>query len=71
MQELVKGDCMEFMENMQDECIDLIVTDPPYLMDYKTGRRNNKANKYDADQSIRDHKFTTVTQCICFVIQTK
>jgi len=60
MQELVKGDCIEFMENMQDECVDLIVTDPPYLMDYKTGRRNNKANKYDADQSIRDHKFTTV-----------
>lgn len=60
MQELLKGDCIELMLNMEDACIDLIVTDPPYLMDYKTGRRNNKASKFDADQSIRDHKFTTV-----------
>ena len=27
---LVNGDCMEFMANIPDNSIDLIVTDPPY-----------------------------------------
>ncbi len=46
MQELVKGDCLEYMAGLQDGCIDLIVTDPPYLMDYKTGRRKDKSHKF-------------------------
>jgi site-specific DNA-methyltransferase (adenine-specific) len=50
-QELIKGDCLEYMATMPDESIDLIVTDPPYLMDYKTGRRKNK-----------DHKFCTTIE---------
>ena len=27
---LIKGDCLEQMKNIKDECIDLVVTDPPY-----------------------------------------
>jgi len=60
MQELIKGDCLEYMATMADESVDLIVTDPPYLMDYKTGRRNGKADKYDANQENVTHKFATV-----------
>jgi len=60
MQELIKGDCLEYMATMADESVDLIVTDPPYLMDYKTGRRNGKADKYNTDQSDVTHKFATV-----------
>ena len=29
-------DCIEGMKKIPDESIDLIVTDPPYLMKYKT-----------------------------------
>jgi len=47
------------MAKMDDESVDLIVTDPPYLMDYKTGRRNGKANKYDVNQDSVKHKFST------------
>ena len=60
MQELIKGDCLEYMATMADESVDLIVTDPPYLMDYKTGRRNGKADKYDVNRENVTHKFATV-----------
>lgn len=60
MQELIKGDCLEYMATMADESVDLIVTDPPYLMDYKTGRRNGKADKFDVNQENVIHKFSTV-----------
>ena len=60
MQELIKGDCLEYMATMTDESVDLIVTDPPYLMDYKTGRRNGKADKYDVNRENVVHKFSTV-----------
>ena len=40
------GDCLELMKELPDESIDLIVTDPPYLMSYKTGRRKDKKHKF-------------------------
>lgn len=46
IQDLVKGDCLEYMAELPDECIDLIVTDPPYLMKYKTGHRKDKGHKF-------------------------
>lgn len=39
-------DCIEGMKSIPDESIDLIVTDPPYLMSYKTNRRKNKDHKF-------------------------
>lgn len=46
---IFNGDCIKVMRNIPSESIDLIVTDPPYLISYKTNHRNNK-----------DHEFTTV-----------
>ncbi len=64
MQELVKGDCLEYMAGLQNESIDLIVTDPPYLIDYKTGRRKKQkyANVCDDPKAGKEitHKFTTL-----------
>ena len=31
---LYQGDCLEIMDGIKDKSVDLIVTDPPYLMDY-------------------------------------
>lgn len=39
-------DCIEGMYDMPDNSIDLIVTDPPYLMAYKTNHRKNKDHKF-------------------------
>lgn len=51
-------DCIEGMKKIPDESIDLIVTDPPYLMKYKTNRRKDKHHKFcseiagDDDQEL-------------------
>nr|DAE97113.1 MAG TPA: putative methylase [Caudoviricetes sp.] len=36
---IAKEDVIDFMGKLPDECIDLIVTDPPYLINYKTNYR--------------------------------
>lgn len=39
-------DCLEGMKRLPDASIDLIVTDPPYLISYKTNYRKNKAHDF-------------------------
>jgi site-specific DNA-methyltransferase (adenine-specific) len=46
MIDLRKGDCLELMGSIPDKSIDLIVTDPPYLINYKTNRRKNKQHDF-------------------------
>jgi len=59
IEELIHADCLEYMPTMEDESVNIVVTDPPYLMEYKTGRRNNKADKYNENQDDTTHKFST------------
>ena len=53
---------MEGMERIPDGSVDLIVTDPPYLINYKTGHRKDKAHRFndvilndDNEQLITDY----------------
>lgn len=50
---LINGDCINEMNKLiqTGKTVDLIITDPPYLMNYKTNGRKNK-----------NHKFTTTIQ---------
>lgn len=41
-----QGDCLELIKEIPNESIDLIVTDPPYLMEYKSCHRKNKSHKF-------------------------
>lgn len=43
---LYQGDCLEVMDNVKGKSVDLIVTDPPYLMDYQSNRRK-KEDRFD------------------------
>ena len=43
---LYQGDCLEVMGGIKDKSVDLIVTDPPYLMDYQSNRRK-KEDRFD------------------------
>ena len=43
---LIFGDCIETMKQIPDESIDLIVTDPPYLMKYKSNMRKDKTHDF-------------------------
>lgn len=47
---IAKEDVIDFMKKMPDSCIDLIVTDPPYLINYKSNHRKQK------------HRFSEVIQ---------
>ena len=56
------GDCLNIMKQIENESIDLIVTDPPYLIKYKTNRRKNKDHDFcseilndDNEQLIIDY----------------
>lgn len=49
---LYNEDCLKVMENIKNETIDLIVTDPPYLMNYQSNRRK----KEDRFKKIKNDK---------------
>ena len=55
-------DCLNIMKQIENESVDLIVTDPPYLIKYKTNRRKNKCHDFcseilndDNEQLIIDY----------------
>src|SRR5699024_7194625 len=54
--------CLTLMDKLPDEYIDLIVTDPPYLISYKTGYRKDRSHRFnevilndDNEQLIKDY----------------
>jgi site-specific DNA-methyltransferase (adenine-specific) len=40
------GDCLDIMPTLKDKSVDLVVTDPPYLINYKTGHRKDKKHEF-------------------------
>ena len=44
--DLKHGDCLELMKDIPDGSVDLVLTDPPYLIKYKTNRRKNKNHDF-------------------------
>ena len=55
-------DCLDTMNKLNDKSVDLIVTDPPYLMQYKTNYRKNKNHEFtneilnsNNEQLIKDY----------------
>lgn len=49
---LIHGDCFELNKSIPDESIDLIVTDPPYGMNFQSGARKQKERKIANDDNI-------------------
>lgn len=37
---IYQGDCLEIMRGWSNECVDLVITDPPYGVSYQTNRRD-------------------------------
>lgn len=53
--QIICGDCLEVMKDWPDGCVDLVLTDPPYGVDYDGGSMNeSKREKLanDADAGI-------------------
>ena len=50
---IINADCMDILKQLPDKCIDLVLTDPPYGMDYQSARRTDKYNKIDGDNDLK------------------
>lgn len=46
LNKIYNEDCLEGMKRIPDGSVDLIVSDPPYLIGYKTGYRKDKNHKF-------------------------
>lgn len=49
---VICGDCLEVMKGIPDKSIDLVLTDPPYGMDYVSSRRKHKFEKIALDNNV-------------------
>ena len=47
--ELYQGDCLEVMKSFPDKSIDLVLTDPPYGMNFQSNHRTIKYDKIEGD----------------------
>ena len=61
------GDCLNYMKKIPSESIDLIVTDPPYLMDFQSGYRKRKHNKIKND-TVQNEKLISEYFELCYRI---
>jgi len=60
---LLCGDCLERMKEIPDKSVDCIVTDPPYIINYKTNYRKDK--KHDFCSVIEnDNNFEMISDYI-------
>lgn len=50
--EIILGDCLEVMRGYPDKSFDLVLTDPPYGMDYRSSWRTEKYEKIAGDASL-------------------
>ena len=78
---LFHGDCMSLLKEINDNCIDLVVTDPPYLCDYSrhdsksrfskkiANDENNSANEGMIERYLQEcfriMKDNTAIYCFC------
>lgn len=62
MNKIILGDSLNLIQELEDESIDLIATDPPYLIDYKTNRRTKTDKVRNKEGILVDHDFKSVIQ---------
>src|SRR5574344_2203546 len=49
---IYNADCLELMKQLPDKCIDLVVTDVPYGMNFQSNHRNKKHKKIEGDNNL-------------------
>nr|WP_260135188.1 DNA methyltransferase [Lactococcus lactis] len=63
LNKIYNEDCLEGMKRIPDNSVDLIVTDPPYLMRYKTNHRKNKNHKF-SNEILNDNNHELIQEYI-------
>ena len=62
MIQLYNGDCLELMKNIPDGSVDLVLTDPPYGMDFQSHFRKEMYSKIGNDK-VLDWLESYVDEC--------
>lgn len=52
LNKIYQGDCLEVMKQIPDKSIDLIITDPPYGMNFQSNHRKQKHKKIIGDDKF-------------------
>lgn len=62
---IINGDCLEEMEKLIDDNVkvDLVLTDPPYLINYKTNYRNDKTHDFNKP-ILNDDNYSLIEESI-------
>ena len=50
---IINADCMDILKQLPDKCIDLVLTDPPYGMNYQSSWRTDKYKKIEGDNDLK------------------
>jgi len=53
---ITQGDCLDVMKRIPGGSVDLVVTDPPYLMDYQSRRRVKSEKFRKIDNDVDSHE---------------
>ena len=61
--QIVFGDCVEEMKKLPDDVGDLVVTDPPYGMDYESRLRSESFGKIEGDDKGNPIVSWAIAQC--------
>ena len=65
MVDLRQGDCLELLKDIPDGSVDMVLTDPPYGMAFKSNHRKEKYNEIKNDKSL---EWLEKYVCECFRI---
>lgn len=49
---IILGDCLEIMKEIPSQSVDLVLTDPPYGMEYQSARRTAQFDKIENDVTL-------------------
>ena len=59
---IINGDCQKVLSRLRDSCIDLVVTDPPYLVNYRS--RDGRTIRNDQSSSWLQPAFTEIARVL-------
>jgi len=76
LNQIINGDCFKELKKIKDNSIDLILTDPPYIISKKSNFKNSdnkKFNKHDIDFGEWDKEFFDINTLLkeCFRVLKK
>ena len=60
---LYNADCLDVMRDMPDKSVDLVLTDPPYGMDYQSNHYKDK-NPFDKIEGDNQYPVDTIKECL-------